>query len=66
MSNAWLLDTVIGGLSFGLNLFVGITLAYDRPVDIKKALFFVVLTVLAFFTVILLNMLVILVARLNG
>ena len=65
MSNAWLVDIIIGSLSFAINLFLGITVVYNRPLDRRTAIFFTIMTILCFLTGVLLNMIVILVARLN-
>lgn len=65
ISNAWLTDAILCTVSYGVNIFIGINVAYERPLTLQKVVFLFCLTVLCFFLSIFMNMLVILVARLN-
>ena len=65
-SNAWLWDMFVAVTSIAINLFVGITVLYDRPLDVSTVATYTGLLLVCFLTTVILNMLVILIARVNA
>ena len=64
-SCAWSFDIAMGVLVIGVHLFIGITAVYDRPLDLPTISTYILQLIGAFLTAVLLNMLVILVSRIN-
>ena len=58
-SNGWLADAVVLTFSVGVNLFVGITAMYDRPLDATTVVLYIFLIATNFFGNLILNMLVV-------
>ena len=64
-SNGWLLDAIILTSSVCVNLFIGTTVLYNRPLDSPTVILYILIAVTSFFAEVLMNILVIQVAKMN-